>query len=298
MRPRPSSLAGAVADPDRSDLAAAARRRARRARLVGRRRCAARWPGVPRLAWFGLVPAIGAGAGAGRLLLADGAVDPARQRRRRRLPGDALDPQYRLRPVDGLRLGRRRAGRQCGRRRRARSGLAARADRRRARRRHRSALLSHPARVRRALGWSGPSPTIPRCWRSPPRCWRSWRAFLVFDGLQYVFGAALRSLGEQVWAGVNGIIGFFIVTGGLGWLLVRRGWGPDGLAYAAGVGMLLVCACSSSAGSPWCSDGSRRSSRSSGSASGRRAARPISALLNGRRPRGCSSRTGGAIDQL
>ncbi|MDQ4088421.1 MAG: polysaccharide biosynthesis C-terminal domain-containing protein, partial [Pseudomonadota bacterium] len=65
-------------------------------------------------------------------------------------------------------------------------------------------------------------------------------AFLLFDGLQYVFGAALRSLGQQVWAGVNGIIGFFIVTGGLGWLLVRSGWGPDGLAYAAGIGM-LVC---------------------------------------------------------
>ena len=65
-------------------------------------------------------------------------------------------------------------------------------------------------------------------------------AFLVFDGLQYVFGAALRSLGEQVWAGLNGIVGFFFVTGGLGWWLVRGGWGPDGLAYAAGVGM-LVC---------------------------------------------------------
>jgi MATE family multidrug resistance protein len=66
-------------------------------------------------------------------------------------------------------------------------------------------------------------------------------AFLVFDGLQYVFGAALRSLGEQVWASVNGIFGFFVVTGGLGWLLVRQSWGPVGLAYAAGAGM-LVCA--------------------------------------------------------
>ncbi|HET9427590.1 MAG TPA: MATE family efflux transporter [Allosphingosinicella sp.] len=65
-------------------------------------------------------------------------------------------------------------------------------------------------------------------------------AFLVFDGLQYVFGSALRSLGEQVWASVNGIIGFFIVTGGLGWLLIDRGWGPDGLAYAAGAGMLVA----------------------------------------------------------
>ncbi len=66
-------------------------------------------------------------------------------------------------------------------------------------------------------------------------------AFLLFDGLQIVFGSALRSLGEQVWAGINGIIGFFLVTGGLGWLMVRHGWGADGLAYAAGAGM-LVCA--------------------------------------------------------
>ena len=66
-------------------------------------------------------------------------------------------------------------------------------------------------------------------------------AFLIFDGLQFVFASALRSLGEQVWAGVNGILGFFIVTGGLGALLVARGWGADGLALAAGAGM-LVCA--------------------------------------------------------
>lgn len=65
-------------------------------------------------------------------------------------------------------------------------------------------------------------------------------AFLVFDGLQYVFGAALRSLGEQVWAGVNGIIGFFLITGGAGILLVRNGWGPGGLALAAGIGMLAT----------------------------------------------------------
>jgi multidrug resistance protein, MATE family len=64
--------------------------------------------------------------------------------------------------------------------------------------------------------------------------------FLLFDGLQYVFGAALRSLGHQVWAGVNGIIGFFLVTGGLGWLLVRAGWGADGLVYAGGIGMLVT----------------------------------------------------------
>jgi MATE family multidrug resistance protein len=65
-------------------------------------------------------------------------------------------------------------------------------------------------------------------------------AFLVFDGLQFVFGAALRSLGEQVWAGVNGIFGFFLITGGSGLLLVRNGWGPGGLALAAGIGMFAT----------------------------------------------------------
>jgi MATE family multidrug resistance protein len=67
-------------------------------------------------------------------------------------------------------------------------------------------------------------------------------AFLMFDGLQYVFGAALRSLGEQVWAGVNGIIGFFLITGGSGLLMVRNGWGAEGLALAAGIGMLASAA--------------------------------------------------------
>jgi MATE family, multidrug efflux pump len=65
-------------------------------------------------------------------------------------------------------------------------------------------------------------------------------ACLLFDGLQYVFGASLRSLGQQVWASINGIIGFFLVMAAAAWLLVRDGWGPDGLAYAAGIGM-LVC---------------------------------------------------------
>jgi MATE family, multidrug efflux pump len=85
-------------------------------------------------------------------------------------------------------------------------------------------------------------------------------AFLIFDGLQYVFGAALRSLGEQVWASLNGIIGFFLVTGGLGWLLVRQGWGANGLAFAAGAGM-LVCASLQFGRFAWVL---RRSARSSG----------------------------------
>ena len=64
--------------------------------------------------------------------------------------------------------------------------------------------------------------------------------FMLFDGVQYVLSYALRSLGEQIWAGINGIIGFFLITGGLGWWLVRSGWGADGLIYAAGAGMVAV----------------------------------------------------------
>ncbi|MDB5698456.1 MAG: family efflux transporter [Alphaproteobacteria bacterium] len=64
--------------------------------------------------------------------------------------------------------------------------------------------------------------------------------FMLFDGVQYVLSYALRSLGEQVWAGLNGIIGFFLITGGLGWWLVRSGWGGDGLVYAGGAGMVAV----------------------------------------------------------
>jgi MATE family multidrug resistance protein len=64
--------------------------------------------------------------------------------------------------------------------------------------------------------------------------------FMLFDGVQYVLSYALRSLGAQVWAGINGIVGFFLITGGLGWWLVRSGWGADGLVYAAGAGMVAV----------------------------------------------------------
>lgn len=62
--------------------------------------------------------------------------------------------------------------------------------------------------------------------------------FMAFDGIQYVLSYALRSLGEQVWAGMNAILAFFLITGGLGWWLVRTGWGADGLVYAAGAGMV------------------------------------------------------------
>lgn len=66
--------------------------------------------------------------------------------------------------------------------------------------------------------------------------------FMIFDGMQYVFASALRSLGEQVWAGINGIVGFFLVTGGLGWLAAAWGWGGAGLVLAGGAGMAVAAA--------------------------------------------------------
>ncbi|ODU20196.1 MAG: MATE family efflux transporter [Sphingomonas sp. SCN 67-18] len=67
-----------------------------------------------------------------------------------------------------------------------------------------------------------------------------WAPFILFDGLQVVLLYALRSLGDQVAAGLNGIVAFFIVTGGLGWLMVRGGMGPVALVYASGLGMLVA----------------------------------------------------------
>jgi MATE family multidrug resistance protein len=61
--------------------------------------------------------------------------------------------------------------------------------------------------------------------------------FMPFDGLQIVGVYALRSLGDQVAAGVNGVIAFLAVTGGIGWALVMRGDGPRVLILAAGLGM-------------------------------------------------------------
>ena len=56
-----------------------------------------------------------------------------------------------------------------------------------------------------------------------------WAPFILFDGLQVVFMFALRSIGDQVAAGLNGIFAFFVVTGGLGWWLVQQGYGPYAL---------------------------------------------------------------------
>lgn len=65
-----------------------------------------------------------------------------------------------------------------------------------------------------------------------------WVPFILFDGAQVIFTFALRSLGDQVAAGVNNILAFFVVTGVGGWWLVSNGWGTDGLVYASGLGMI------------------------------------------------------------
>lgn len=67
-----------------------------------------------------------------------------------------------------------------------------------------------------------------------------WTPFILFDGAQLVFSYALRSLGDQVAAGIVGICAFFIVTGGMGWLLVHYGYGPHGLVIASGSGMVVA----------------------------------------------------------
>lgn len=67
-----------------------------------------------------------------------------------------------------------------------------------------------------------------------------WVPFILFDGVQVVFVYALRSLGDQIAAGINSILAFFVVTGGAGWLLVHAGSGPAGLVYASGLGMVAA----------------------------------------------------------
>jgi MATE family multidrug resistance protein len=64
--------------------------------------------------------------------------------------------------------------------------------------------------------------------------------FMFFDGVQAVLVYALRSLGDQVWAGINGIIAFFLVTSGLGWYLVRSGEGAEALIHAIIAGMVAA----------------------------------------------------------
>ncbi|WP_200894354.1 hypothetical protein, partial [Bradyrhizobium elkanii] len=70
-----------------------------------------------------------------------------------------------------------------------------------------------------------------------------WAPFILFDGIQVVFVYALRSLGDQVVAGINSVIAFFLVTGGAGLAFVHlAGWGATGLVLASGFGMVVAAA--------------------------------------------------------
>jgi len=69
----------------------------------------------------------------------------------------------------------------------------------------------------------------------------AWAPFMLFDGLQLVFTYALRSLGDQVIAGLNSIVAFFIVTIALGSWLISSGIGALALVWCIGISM-LVCA--------------------------------------------------------
>lgn len=64
--------------------------------------------------------------------------------------------------------------------------------------------------------------------------------WMMFDGVQVVFVYALRSMGDQVAAGINGVIAFFLITGGLGWMLVRLGYGPAALIAASAAGVITA----------------------------------------------------------
>lgn len=66
--------------------------------------------------------------------------------------------------------------------------------------------------------------------------------FILFDGLQAIFVAALRSLGDQVAAGLNGIVAFFIILSIAGWAGYELGWGSVGLAVASALGMVAAFA--------------------------------------------------------
>ncbi len=67
-----------------------------------------------------------------------------------------------------------------------------------------------------------------------------WAPFILFDGLQVVFVYALRSLGDQVVAGINAILAYFVITGGAGLLLASWGYGAFALVYASGMGMVAA----------------------------------------------------------
>ncbi|MEP9359011.1 MATE family efflux transporter [Sphingomonas sp. KR3-1] len=85
-------------------------------------------------------------------------------------------------------------------------------------------------------------PAVPEVHRLALAMLPVWAPFILFDGVQVVFVYALRSLGDQVAAGINSVIAFFVVTGGVGLGLVHAGWGATGLCLASGIGMVVAAA--------------------------------------------------------
>jgi MATE family multidrug resistance protein len=83
-------------------------------------------------------------------------------------------------------------------------------------------------------------PAVPAVHRLAAAMLLIWTPFILFDGVQVVFNYALRSLGDQVVAGLASVCSFFVVTGGLGWLLVHMGYGPRALVIASGSGMVVA----------------------------------------------------------
>lgn len=61
--------------------------------------------------------------------------------------------------------------------------------------------------------------------------------FILCDGVQAIFMYALRSLGDQIAAGVNGMIGFFAIMAIAGTAAWHFDMGARGLAIAAALGM-------------------------------------------------------------
>ncbi len=86
---------------------------------------------------------------------------------------------------------------------------------------------------------AGAFPAAPEVHRLALAMLPVWAPFILFDGLQVVFVYALRSLGDQIAAGLNSILAFFLITGGTGLLLVFWGWGPLALVFASGSGMVV-----------------------------------------------------------
>ncbi|HWJ70871.1 MAG TPA: MATE family efflux transporter [Sphingobium sp.] len=64
--------------------------------------------------------------------------------------------------------------------------------------------------------------------------------FILADGIQAILVAALRSLGDQVAAGLNGIAAFFLAMSAAGWAGWHFGWGSAGLAFASAIGMIVA----------------------------------------------------------